>query len=310
MEPLLWELLNCIFVNFAAVETKRTRKEKPIDKLQDLATYFDRYHQTQAILEDVQGELSIWQKGNSMKDLVKKFQTIRLAFDKSAGFVRDTCFRQWKRYAYEWRKRRVSARLMATRYRWRRWKLFLEERHLDSLNEYSRSIENKLGRCLKFYEDAQAKKKKGVSSSNPPADSSLKMLLPGDEKVYSIKKYLERISRAVSEKLVSIEYEIEEPPVPLPQKSPMSAPVAFFNNQHLLTRGSSAAKLDMRGASMRNLRMQSGLGTLNEEEGQAEDSGEVNNYGEAPPGTLARQGSKVLARPAVSSMLLFYFFPY
>ncbi|RYH27275.1 hypothetical protein EON65_13555 [archaeon] len=294
MEPLLWELLNCIFVNFAAVETKRVNHEKPIHKLQELATYFDKYHQTQAMLEDVQGELGIWQKGNSMKDLVKKFQTIRLAFDKSAGFVRDTCFRLWKRYAYEWRKRRVKVRYMALRYRWRTWKIFLEEKHLDSLNDYSRNIENKLARCLKFYEDALAKKKKGYSSGQP-ADSSLKMLLPTDEKAYSIKKYLERLSRAVSEKLDPVQYDVEEPPVPLPLKSPISAPVAFFNNQHLLTRGPSAAKLDIRGPS----NPRSGLGKLDEDEGQAEDLVRQQDGDDSLPQLLARQSSKVMARPAV-----------
>lgn len=300
MEPLLWELMNCIFVNFAGVETKRVGAEKPIHQLQELATFFDKYHQTQTMLEDVQSELGIWQKGNSMKDLVKKFQTIRLAFDKSAGFVRDTCFRLWKRYSYEWRKRREKARLMATRYRWRTWRLFLEERHLDSLNEYSRNIENKISRCLKFYEDAMAKKKKGFNSPSP-VESSLKMLLPADEKAYSIKKYLERLSKAVSDKLGVVEYEIEEPVVPVPQKSPMTAPLSLFSNQHLLTRGPSAAKLDMRGPSMRNMRMQSalGLGTLNEDEAHVDDNGQEGESSEPPAGLLARQSSKMIARPAV-----------
>jgi hypothetical protein len=91
MEPLVWELLNSIFLDFAAVETRLPR-EQLYGALDGMATYFDKYQETKAALEEAQCELGILQKGSSMGRLVKKFQTVRMAFDHSVAFIRDACF--------------------------------------------------------------------------------------------------------------------------------------------------------------------------------------------------------------------------
>ncbi len=52
MKPLLWELLNCIYTNFAAMET-RSNGDKLLKGLKGLPTYFDKYRETMSILEDV-----------------------------------------------------------------------------------------------------------------------------------------------------------------------------------------------------------------------------------------------------------------
>eukprot|EP00981_Chlorochromonas_danica_P009988 scaffold2917_cov170-Ochromonas_danica.AAC.2 len=52
MEPLLWELFNSIFLNFAALE-RRWPHEEVVSHLQEVPTYFAKYHETLAALEDV-----------------------------------------------------------------------------------------------------------------------------------------------------------------------------------------------------------------------------------------------------------------
>lgn len=87
-----------------------------------------------------------------MRDLVKKFQTVRLAFDQSSSFIRDACFNMWKKYTLNWRKIHDRARIQAQRYRWRCWKVYLEERHLHALEEYAAEIDRKLAKVLQMRE--------------------------------------------------------------------------------------------------------------------------------------------------------------
>ncbi len=44
----------------------------------------------------MQTEIDWIRQGIQMKEIVKKFQCVRLVFDPSARFLRDTCFNLWK----------------------------------------------------------------------------------------------------------------------------------------------------------------------------------------------------------------------
>jgi hypothetical protein len=45
------------------------------------------------IAQQISTELQIIQQGTRLKDIVKKFQTVRLAFNEQQCFIRDVCFR-------------------------------------------------------------------------------------------------------------------------------------------------------------------------------------------------------------------------
>lgn len=92
LEPLLWELYNCIFVEFAERE-KTFSKENFLNHLLSTRTYFELYQEAHDALEDISSEIEIIQQGIRLKDIVKKFQTVRLAFDSTQGFVRNICFK-------------------------------------------------------------------------------------------------------------------------------------------------------------------------------------------------------------------------
>ena len=92
MEPLIWELLNSIFCEFPQREKVLTR-ENYLQELLKLRGYFELYHEARDALEDISSELYMIQQGLQLKDLVKKFQTVRLAFHEDQRFIRDVCFK-------------------------------------------------------------------------------------------------------------------------------------------------------------------------------------------------------------------------
>lgn len=151
------------------------------------------------------GELGILHKGNSMREMVKKFQTIRMAFDQSSGFVRDACFKMWKKYTLYWRKVRNRARLQSLKYRISCWKLFLQQEHLKALEEYVADIDKKLIKVLQFHDESQKKSRSGVSPKAVP-----KVTMPTDEKSSTMRKYLQRLSRYVSDSIQPLQYAMED----------------------------------------------------------------------------------------------------
>lgn len=97
MGPLLWELCNAIFVDFESVEA-RFEKDPNSLMLKELVrcpTYLELAHQLHDRLEEMTVEAEIANRGMQMKSLVKKFQTLRLAFQQTDIFVRDACFMVW-----------------------------------------------------------------------------------------------------------------------------------------------------------------------------------------------------------------------
>ncbi len=93
MEPLIWELLNGIFFDFARRDNLLITRENLVSELLKLRGYFEMYQEARDALEDISSELYIIQQGMRLKDIVKKFQTVRLAFNQQLGFLRDLCFK-------------------------------------------------------------------------------------------------------------------------------------------------------------------------------------------------------------------------
>jgi hypothetical protein len=52
MEPILWELLNCVFMDFVGQE-KRLRGEEPLKALYAMTTYFDKHREQTELYDDV-----------------------------------------------------------------------------------------------------------------------------------------------------------------------------------------------------------------------------------------------------------------
>lgn len=235
MEPLLWELLNSIFVNFAAIET-RLPHCKLSHCLADIPTYFDRYREVQSQLEDANTELGILHRGSSMRDVVKRFQTVRLAFDYSSGFIRDACFKAWKSYAYRWRRLRVKARLMALRVRWKTWQLFIAKRHVEALEQYEKDIDARITRVLRYHEEHS---KKNTTLGTPFTPTPIKAILPADDKPSSLRKYMQRLSKYVHD----LSYPIHRA-MDMPSNPPVASPAPVGGMM-------STMGLGPRGASLR-----------------------------------------------------------
>jgi hypothetical protein len=53
MEPILWEVLNCVFVGFAANEERLRDKEGTLKALYSMPTYFDKHREQLELYEDV-----------------------------------------------------------------------------------------------------------------------------------------------------------------------------------------------------------------------------------------------------------------
>jgi hypothetical protein len=54
MEPILWELLNCVFMDFATQE-KRLRGQEPLKALYGMTTFFDKHREQTELYDDVSG---------------------------------------------------------------------------------------------------------------------------------------------------------------------------------------------------------------------------------------------------------------
>ncbi len=52
MEPILWELLNCVFMDFVGQE-KRLRGQEPLKALYAMTTYFDKHREQTELYDDV-----------------------------------------------------------------------------------------------------------------------------------------------------------------------------------------------------------------------------------------------------------------
>lgn len=124
MNPLLWELLNCIFVDFPVAEA-RVPPERLLSALSDNETFFENCEEMRNRIEELEIDAGIHQQGLMLKDVVKRFQTVRLAFNGPELFLRDTCFKLWLKQTRIMRKARRKADRMHLKYRFKRWKMYL-----------------------------------------------------------------------------------------------------------------------------------------------------------------------------------------
>eukprot|EP01034_Spumella_vulgaris_P022685 gene22685-28833_t len=95
LPTLIFELLNCVFSEYANSTGCFTTKQN-LSSFQALHTFFDRYNDVADQIEELQQEIDWIRQGQQMKEIVKKFQVMRLVFNTSDRFLRDTCFNLWK----------------------------------------------------------------------------------------------------------------------------------------------------------------------------------------------------------------------
>jgi hypothetical protein len=67
MEPILWEVLNCVFVGFAANEERLRDKEGTLKALYSMPTYFDKHREQLELYEDVSTKLALPRVGARCK---------------------------------------------------------------------------------------------------------------------------------------------------------------------------------------------------------------------------------------------------
>lgn len=145
LEPLIWELLGCIFDEYA-IHEKYFNPKNMIASMSELHTYFDLYHEASAQLDDVKDELEIIQQGHSMKRIVKRFQTVRLAFDEAACFIRDACFKTWHALTKHRKRLRHIGLWRGIRYRWKVWRDYVKDRTHREMEEYETELDRKIER--------------------------------------------------------------------------------------------------------------------------------------------------------------------
>jgi hypothetical protein len=85
-----------------------------------------------------------------LKDIVKKFQTVRLAFNEQQGFIRDICFKAWKILWKRGRRLKKLARKKGLRYRWTRWRLFMKKREEREMEDYSNELDKKIQKLVEL----------------------------------------------------------------------------------------------------------------------------------------------------------------
>lgn len=59
MEPILWELLNCVFIDFPNNEDK-LRGPEPLKGLYAMSTYFDKHKEQMELYDDVSWPVQQW----------------------------------------------------------------------------------------------------------------------------------------------------------------------------------------------------------------------------------------------------------
>lgn len=151
IRPILWELCNCIFVDFKPVEKKlTTHPDHALKELVRTSTYFEHCAELVNRVETMQVEADMIAQGIHMKDVVKRYQTVRLAFKHTDFFIRDACFFLWKQHTLRKRKGRRTALRRALRYRFRRWRQYLANRTTIQEEKLSDELDNKIHRLMQL----------------------------------------------------------------------------------------------------------------------------------------------------------------
>lgn len=118
--------------------------------------------------------MSVIQKGFKMKDIVKKFQTVRLAFHAHEMFARDSCFKLWRHFTRQRLRNHHTAKMKGLRYRWKRWKMFLKNYRKRDLEEFADSLDAKIAKLnelnMLMATTARVQDAMGMNTSIPAAD--------------------------------------------------------------------------------------------------------------------------------------------
>jgi hypothetical protein len=138
-------LFNSIFQGYAENEHNFT-PDNFISELAKLNTFADIYHDIQNSLEDVNEELHVIQQGHNMKKIVKKFQTVRLVFDEAGAFIRDACFKVWKKYSKFRSRLKHIGRTRGLRYRFNLWRKYNRERYKRDMEDFTQELDRKIDR--------------------------------------------------------------------------------------------------------------------------------------------------------------------
>lgn len=151
IKPILWELCNCIFVDFKPVEKKlNAHPDNALKELVRTSTYFEHCAELVNRVETMQVEADMIAQGIHMKDVVKRYQTVRLAFKHTDFFIRDACFLLWKKHTMRKRKGRLTALRRALRYRFRRWRQYLANRTSIQEEKLSDELDSKIHRLMQL----------------------------------------------------------------------------------------------------------------------------------------------------------------
>lgn len=154
MKPILWELYNCIFVDFPSIEKMyQNRPESMLKELIRSSTYFEHCDDLLLRFEELKVESDLIHQGLQMKDIIKRYQTVRLAFKQTDIFVRDACFFLWRGYVKRKRHACRQARLRGLRLRFRAWKAFVKNRGLRTESKLSEELDTKINRLMRLNEN-------------------------------------------------------------------------------------------------------------------------------------------------------------
>jgi hypothetical protein len=159
LKPLTNELLTCVFADFAEASKKNQSPENYATFLASLHPYFEDCDNMRQELEDTKLELDAIHRGYKLKEIVKKFQTVRLAFQTTEVFLRDACFRLWKLLCLRRKQRERAARLRSLRHRWSRWVAFCGYKKKLDEEEFEQVMEEKMLKLAQFGKSSRKLKK-------------------------------------------------------------------------------------------------------------------------------------------------------
>jgi len=92
-------------------------------------------------------------QGIQMKDVMKQYQTVRLAFKHTDLFIRDACFYLWKVHMVRKRRARRVAMARGLRYRMRRWREYVSGRTAIHKEVLRTQLDHKIHRLMRLNEN-------------------------------------------------------------------------------------------------------------------------------------------------------------
>ncbi|KAJ1436899.1 hypothetical protein B484DRAFT_445377 [Ochromonadaceae sp. CCMP2298] len=143
MEPILWEVLNCVFCDFPHGD-KVMRSKDSLKGFYAMTTYCDKYREQHELYEDILAEYELVQQGLSMAEVVKKFQTVKMVFNQKQQFSRDSAFFLWKGELRRSKARQRVAKRRALWYRWRKWVAYCKRHSKYEDRDFADELDEKI----------------------------------------------------------------------------------------------------------------------------------------------------------------------